>query len=75
MYGIANETTFAKDQPEYKQLPAVRFDDGYVLTRWTLSWKERISLLLGGSVYLGILTFNNPLQPVKLTTDLSEVLE
>lgn len=60
------EVVYAKDQPEYLPLPAYRTGDGTVVTRWRLSWSERIRVLLGGSVWLTILTFNNPLQPVKL---------
>lgn len=59
---------FAKDQPEYITLPAWRGDDGRVVTRWKLSWKERLQVLLGGSIWLSVLTLKHPLQPVKLET-------
>lgn len=58
--------TFAADQPEYIPLPAVRLPDGMVVTRWKLSWKERFLVGLGGSLWLSVLTFNRPLQPIKL---------
>lgn len=61
-------TTFAKDQPQYLALPAHRQPDGTVTTRWRLSFLERLAVLFGGSIWLQLLTFNNPLQPVKLTT-------
>lgn len=57
---------FAKDQPEYITLPAVRLPDGTVVTRWSLTWKERLLIAIGGSIWLSIQTFNRPLQPVKL---------
>lgn len=60
---------YAKDQPEYIPLPALRDDDGTILTRWKLSWKERLQVLFGGSLWLTILTHNHPLQPVKLSTE------
>jgi hypothetical protein len=72
-WGIS-EIVFAKDQPEYIPLPALKFSDGLVVTRWKLSWKERLHILLGGSVFLGLLTFNNPLQPIMLSTSLQEVV-
>lgn len=56
--------TFAKDQPEYRQLPAVKAHDGTVICAWQLTWRERLRLALRGRLYLSMLTFNHPLQPV-----------
>jgi hypothetical protein len=72
-WGVS-EIVFAKDQPEYIPLPALKFSDGLVVTRWNLSWAERIMLLFGGSVYLGMLTFNNPLQPIRISTSVEDVV-
>ena len=69
-----SEIVFAKDQPEYIPLPALKFQDGLVVTRWGLSWKERLTILLGGSVYLGLLTYNHPLQPIRISTSVEEVV-
>jgi hypothetical protein len=60
------EVVYAKDQPQYIPLPAYRYDDGTVVTRWRLSWRERLAVLFGGSIWLTLLTFNKPLQPVML---------
>lgn len=57
---------YAKDQPEYIPLPAWKGEDGTVVTRWHLSPWERFRVLFGGSIWLTLLTFNRPLQPVKL---------
>ena len=62
--------TFAKDQPEYLPLPALRFADGLVLTRWRLSAEELAALVNGEDLYLSVWTFNRPLQPVLLTVGL-----
>lgn len=59
---------YAKDQPEYRPLPSFKCEDGMVVTRWSLTFGERLRLLIGGSLWLSVLTFNGPLQPVKLTT-------
>lgn len=59
---------YAKDQPEYISLPAWKGPDGKRVTRWKLTFRERIEVLLGGSIWLTILTFKSPLQPVKLET-------
>jgi hypothetical protein len=57
---------FAKDQPEYIPLPAWRGPDGTVVSRWKLSWRERLAVFFGGHLWLTVLTFNHPLQPVKI---------
>ncbi len=61
-------TTFAKDQSQYKPLPALvsRDDNMRVTTRWRLSWRERLRILLTGNLWLQVLTYGNQLQPVKL---------
>lgn len=57
------EVIFAKNQPEYRPLPAIKVTDGTVITRWKLTWKERIKLLFSGNLFFQQLTFNDPLQP------------
>ena len=63
----AREVVFAKDQPEYLPLPA-NFDGQSVETKWKLSWRERLSILFKGTMYLTLLTFGKPLQPIRLST-------
>ncbi len=58
---------FAKDQPEYRPLPAVRDVYGQVTTEWELDDDDRVCLLDGGRIRLTILTFNKALQPVRLS--------
>ncbi len=58
---------FAKDQPEYLPLPANKTEDGRVTTCWKFTLKERLWILFSGKFYLQILTFNNPLQPLKMS--------
>jgi hypothetical protein len=62
-------TEYAKGQDEYLTLPAFRQEDGTVLTRWRLTWKERLHIFLRGDLYLFTLTFNRPLQPVSLQVE------
>lgn len=64
------ETLFAQGQPEYINLPAILDGSpkGMVTTRWRLTWRERFHLFLRGDLWLQMLTFRNPLHPVKLTT-------
>ncbi len=60
------ETIFGAGQPEYNGLPALRMEDGTVLSRWRFTWGERLRILFTGDLYLWVLTFNRPLQPVNL---------
>jgi len=56
----------AKNQPEYLPLPAIT-DGRYVITKWRMSWRERLSCVFRGHLHLAIKTFGNPLQPIKLS--------
>ena len=58
------EVVFAKNQPEYLPLPAIVTQDGYVTTRWNLTFLERLRILFTGNFYLQILTHGKPLQPL-----------
>src|SRR5271163_3487389 len=57
---------YAKDQPEYIPLPVSRTQDGAVVTCWKLNWRERIRVALGANFYLTLLTFNQPLTPMRV---------
>lgn len=64
---------FAKDQPEYIPLPAYKVPGdpkGAIVTKWKLSPEELNKVQETGEIYLSMLTFNQPLQPVLLTVDL-----
>lgn len=60
------EVIYAKDQPEYQPLPVYKMEDGTVLSRWHLSWKERFIAFLRGNIYLFVATFNYPLQSLSM---------
>ena len=60
------EVVYAKDQPEYLPLPAIRNSKGIVLSRWKLTDEERNAIHSGADLYLSVYTFNHPLQPVYL---------
>ena len=63
------ETVYAKDQPQYDPLPVFKQEDGITLSRWHLTWRERLRVLFKGDVYLWMMTFNHPLQPVLLEVE------
>jgi hypothetical protein len=66
---------YAKDQKEYMPLPALIFEDGTVCTCWKMSWKELFKVILHRKVWVSMLTFNNPLQPLLLSADPNELFE
>lgn len=61
-------TVYGKDQPDYIPLPAHRSGTGEVISCWQLNLWERIKVLFTGRIYVTLLTYNNPLQPQKLST-------
>lgn len=65
--GLGRAEIIAKDQPQYIPLPAelVAGPKGaVVLTRWTFTSEERARIAAGMDLYLSVLTFDNPLQPL-----------
>lgn len=66
---------YAKDQPEYHPLPARVDSEGTVVTLWQLTWRERLNLFFRGTLYLTVLTFNHPLQPIRMSIDSPMVQE
>ncbi len=66
---LGRNVTFASNQPEYFPLPAVMSRSGIVLTRWKMTWKERLLALWSGNVWLQCYTFDGRLQPVKLSIE------
>lgn len=60
------EVVYAKDQPPYLPLPTVPIGD-FLLTRWKLTWRERLAALFGRDFFLWVMTCNKPLQPLRLS--------
>lgn len=62
------EVVYAKDQPQYLPLRALRSDDpsGRVVTRWTLTDEQRKDIANGKDIFLMLLTFGQPLQPIQI---------
>lgn len=67
----------AKNQKPYLPLPCHRFNDpeGRIACCWSLTMRERIAVLFRGVIWHQILTFNNSLQPQKLTVEKPEMKE
>jgi hypothetical protein len=64
----------AKGQPHYARLPSHNTDDGMRTVRWRFSPRDRLRMFFTGNVWLQIMTFNKPLQALKLSTVAPEIL-
>lgn len=64
---------YGAKQPEYEPLPAHKADDGTVTTCWELSPEELKQIQETGVIWLSLLTFNQPLQPILLRTEKPEL--
>jgi hypothetical protein len=57
----------AEDQPQYKPLPvaSINYQGGeqVLISRYLLTWWERLCVLFGGSVWVEQMTLGQPLQP------------
>lgn len=67
--------TFGANQANVTPLPALLIDSpqGEVITCWKLSLIERLVIVFTGKIWMANKTFNDPLQPVTLTTDRRDV--
>lgn len=66
----SREIVFAKDQPQYIPIRALKSShaNGRVTTRWTLTDDQRKAVAEGADIFLMLLTFHEPLQPIQLAT-------
>ena len=66
---------YAEDQPEYLPLPVLKHPSGKVISCWKLNFKELIRLIITRRLYIAILTFNSPLQPLLPSVRLENLFE
>ena len=69
-------TTFAENQPEYTPLPVYRKKDDMdtIVSCWSLSFKERLTILFTGKLWVTVLNFYNPLTPMFFSINKKEVI-
>lgn len=63
------EIIIAEHQDEYGNLPALHVENGIIVTRWHLSFWERLKMLVSGDVYLWVWTFGRPIQPMTMEVE------
>ncbi len=64
--------TYAEHQPEYLPLPACRelaVPFIPVTSCWGMTWRERLRVFFTGRVFVQMLTFGQPLQPLRVTAE------
>jgi len=64
---LRRDVIYAKHQPEYLPLPATVVGDT-TISRWRLSWRERLRVLWTGHIWLQQMNFGRPPQPQLPTT-------
>jgi len=52
-------------RPRYRPLPSLVNGEGRVITEWTLTPDERQSLAEGANLRITVLTFGQPIQPLR----------
>ena len=62
------EVVFAKEQPEYRPLPALRLDDpsNPIVSRWTFTKEERARVAAGSDLLLTQYIFEDLFHPLHL---------
>jgi len=71
----SEEVVYAKDQPQYRPLPALIVgEDNIAISKWRLSFLERLRVLFTGNIWFSQKTFGDPLQPQLPTTKLSDLV-
>lgn len=70
---LGREATIAEAQLPYLPLIAHLYGSGChgspVVTRWRLTWRERLAFLLGRDLYVRLLTFGGAFPPIHLSVD------
>lgn len=49
------------------EIPAQRTEHGFILSRWSMTWRERLAILLHGKVWLAVI--GETMQPTLLSGD------
>ena len=67
---------FAKNQPEYQNLPAFKEEGGKgnVIFCEKFTFWERVRILFGANLWVNLMMFGKPLTPSFFTTKKSEVI-
>lgn len=70
-----HNVVFGANQKEYTPLPALRTPDGTVYTCWKFTEEELEEIKRTGTVYVSLMTFNAPLQPIMIAPTLDSFFD
>lgn len=67
IYFKEHNKVYAKNQKQYFTLPVYEDEvqGGRAFHCWKLSFLERVRILFSGKLWINVLNFNKPLQPIK----------
>lgn len=66
---------YGKDQPEYSPLHAIKTSDGIAtISCWELDGLDVQRIMDTKQIFVSLFTFGQPIQPHKLSTDLSDLV-
>ena len=67
--------TYAENQDEYKTLPTFHDkQNGIVVSCYKLTFKDLLKIILTRKIWLGLMTFNQPLQPQLLSVNKTDLI-
>ena len=63
-----HELIMAKKQKQYRPLRCLPSNDsdGYRMSRWTLTTEQREAVAAGADIFLELMTFNHPMNPIRI---------
>ena len=64
---------YGEGQPEYKPFPAHKTKEGQAIFCFELDEAERKKIAETGELWVSLLTFNQPLQPIFITINKSDL--
>lgn len=64
---------YGENQPQYLPLPAHKTEEGQAIFCFELDEEERKQIAETGELWVSLLTFNKPLQPILLTTNKADL--
>lgn len=66
----------AEDQPEYETLPAhYNKEEGSLTFRFELTEAERNRIYATGEIYFKVMTFDEPMQPIAMSTNKEDLIK
>lgn len=71
-----HNVVLAENQPQYTPLPVLRDQgtEGIVVSCYKMSFKDKLRAVFIGKIWIGQMTFHNPLQPQLISTKKKDLI-